>query len=169
MKASLLLLALLGVMPASLVPATATATDPAPNLESFTASGIWATDYEASLAAAQASGRLVLLNFTGSDWCVWCQRLREQILSQKPFLDYARERLVLVEVDFPEAAGQPASLKAQNQALKERYAVTGYPTVIFADADGRELGRTGYMQGGPKTFVRELKRLSVSEPKMPKS
>ncbi len=122
---------------------------------------VWTANYAAALKQAQAEKRFVLLNFTGSDWCVWCHRLRDQVFVQKPFLDYAAKHLVLVEVDFPRAKPQSDETKKQNAALDEKFGVSGYPTVILVDAEGRELGRTGYMQGGAKTFVRALKRFAA--------
>jgi protein disulfide-isomerase len=127
----------------------------------------WSTDYRAALATARSEKKLVLLDFTGSDWCVWCHRLHDEILSQKPFLDYADEQLVLVELDFPQNKPQSDELKRQNQTLAEKFGVTGYPTIILMNAEGHELGRSGYMQGGPKTFVRELKRLAAANAELP--
>lgn len=114
----------------------------------------WPTDY----AAAVKSGRPVLLNFTGSDWCVWCHRLRDEVFQTPFFARYAAETLALVELDFPRRKTLPPELKKQNEALARKFGVDSYPTIILLGADGTELARLGYMQGGPKTFVRELKR-----------
>jgi len=122
---------------------------------------VWETDYASALARAHREHKLVLLDFTGSDWCIWCHRLHDQILAKKSFVDYARDNLVLVELDFPRKTPQSAELKSQNETLSGKFSVGGYPTIIMVDADGRELGRTGYMEGGPKTFVRELRRFAA--------
>jgi protein disulfide-isomerase len=121
----------------------------------------WRTDYAASLANAKQEHRLALLDFTGSDWCVWCHRLTDEVFSQKPFVDYARDHLMLVELDFPRGKTLSPELKRQNATLAEKFGVEGYPTVIVVDGDGRELARLGYMEGGAKTFVRELKRIAA--------
>ncbi len=114
----------------------------------------WSTDY----AAAVKTGRPVLLNFTGSDWCVWCHRLRDEVFQTTFFAQYAAESLALVELDFPRKKSLSPELKKQNDALAQKFAVDSYPTIILLGPDGQELARLGYMQGGPKTFVRELKR-----------
>ena len=134
-----------------------------------TESSAWITGPDVAFRQATTSRRPLLINFTGSDWCIWCHRVRDEIFIQKHFVDYASGNLVLLEVDSPRQKKLPAELEKQNDALKEKYAVDGYPTLLLLDADGKELGRLGYMQGGPKTFVRELKRLIASAKAAPVS
>lgn len=117
------------------------------------------TDYVQAVADADAAGKAVLLDFTGSDWCGWCRRLDEEGFGRKAFKDFAAERLVLMEVDFPRRKTLAEAVAAQNRELAERFGVSGYPTIVLLDEGGKEIGRLGYMQGGAKTFVRELKRL----------
>lgn len=119
---------------------------------------VWSTDY----AAAVKTGRPVLLNFTGSDWCVWCHRLRDEVLQTAVFAQYATESLALVELDFPRKQSLSPELKKQNDGFARKFGVDSYPTIILLGSDGQELARLGYMQGGPKTFVRELKRRIAS-------
>src|SRR5437899_11282386 len=61
----------------------------------------WMTDLRAALAKAKAEKKMVLLDFTGSDWCGWCIKFNQEVLSQSAFTDYAAKNFVLVEVDFP--------------------------------------------------------------------
>ena len=61
----------------------------------------WSTDLARAQARAKAEGKAVLLNFTGSDWCGWCIKLRRDVFLKPDFEAYARTNLVLVEVDFP--------------------------------------------------------------------
>ncbi|HEU5080663.1 MAG TPA: thioredoxin fold domain-containing protein [Opitutaceae bacterium] len=119
----------------------------------------WMTDFHAAEEASGTTHRPVLLNFTGSDWCVWCSRLRNEVFAKNAFASYAQEKLILVEVDFPRAKQQSVTLKEQNAELARKYGIENYPTIVLVDANGRELGRTGYMQGGPKTFLRELRKI----------
>lgn len=128
--------------------------------ESDAAQPVWSDDFAQSAASARESDRLLLVNFTGSDWCVWCHRLRDEVFNTTPFANYAQEALVLVEVDFPRTKALPEAVQQRNRALADKYHVTGYPTVLLLKPDGEEVGRVGYMEGGPKTFVRELKRLN---------
>ncbi len=159
MKLPLLLLLSLLTTPALCL---AQEADPKTPIPAETA--VWITDPNDALQKSAATRRPLLINFTGSDWCVWCHRVRDEIFVQKHFLSYAADNLILLEVDSPRQKKLPAELEKQNNALKEKYAVEGYPTLLLLDADGKELGRLGYMQGGPKTFVRELKRLIATPP-----
>ena len=79
------------------------------------------------------------------------------MFSTKEFADYAKENLVLVEVDFPARKAQPAALKKANQKLKEQYKVEGYPTLLILSSDGKKLGEeVGYGGGGPKGVIAQL-------------
>jgi thiol:disulfide interchange protein len=61
----------------------------------------WGTDFPAALSEAQSQNKLVLLDFTGSDWCPWCIKFEHEVLSTSQFADYAGNKLVLVRLDFP--------------------------------------------------------------------
>ena len=73
-------------------------------------------------------------------------------------LTWARDNLVLVYVDFPRQDCRSKQVQRQNQELDQRYQVSSYPTLVLTDADGREITRLSYMQGGPKTFIRAIQR-----------
>ena len=68
----------------------------------FAAAG-WEDNYEKAMAKAKAEKKMVLLDFTGSDWCGWCIKLDKEVFSKKEFKDYAKENLVLVEGGVPGA------------------------------------------------------------------
>jgi len=116
----------------------------------------WTSSYDEAQARAKAEGTHLLLFFTGSDWCGWCHRLRDEVLATQHFLDWAEANLELVYVDFPREDYRSEAVQAQNRALDNTYDVSGYPTVILIQPDGTELDRYGYMEGGPKTFVRAI-------------
>jgi len=119
----------------------------------------WMTDYKAALQQAEKEKKLVLLDFTGSDWCGWCIRLDKEVFSKSEFKNYAKKNLVLVKLDFPRSKSQTAQIKAQNQQLAQQYNIEGYPTVIVLDPAGQQVGQLGYMEGGPKAFIAELDKL----------
>ncbi|MFD0893122.1 thioredoxin family protein [Luteolibacter ambystomatis] len=131
---------------------------------SFAGSGAgWTDNYEAAKAQAKKENKTILLDFTGSDWCGWCIKLDKEVFSQKAFKDYAKDKLILVEVDFPHDKRQSRKLKEQNQALAKEFGVKGYPTVILVDGDGKKVGQTGYKEGGDASYVTHLKGLLGSK------
>jgi thioredoxin-related protein len=119
----------------------------------------WLTDLSKAQAKAKAEKKLVVLDFTGSDWCGWCIKLHKEVFSQAEFEDYAKKNLVLVEVDFPRQKKQTEELKKANQSLQEKYKIEGYPTIIVLNGEGAKVGELGYQAGGPKPFIAELEKL----------
>jgi len=119
--------------------------------------GEWLTDLPKALAKAKDEKKLVLLDFTGSDWCGWCIKFNKEVLATPEFKQYANKNLVLVELDFPRRKALSPELKKANEALKDKYRVDGFPTFVVLNGDGREVGRqVGYSEGGPKAFVAKL-------------
>jgi thioredoxin-related protein len=120
----------------------------------------WLNDYKKAQQEAKASNKFLLIDFTGSDWCGWCKKLDKEILSQSQFKDYARENLVLLEVDFPRSKPQDPELRKQNQELAQQYQVGGFPTIIVLSGDGQKLWQyDGYFADGPAAFIAELEKL----------
>lgn len=119
----------------------------------------WGENYQKATAQAKAENKLVLLDFTGSDWCPWCIKLDKEVFSQPEFKEYAAKNLVLMEVDFPQTKPQAANLKAQNEKLQGKYKVEAFPTVVVLNAQGKKVGELGYQPGGPKAFIAELDKL----------
>ena len=120
----------------------------------------WLNDYKKAQQEATANHRFLLLDFTGSDWCGWCRKFDKEIWSQPQFKDYARENLVLLEVDFPRAKPQSVELKKQNQELAQQYEVQGFPTIVVLNGNGQKVWQyDGYFPGGPDAFIAELEKL----------
>jgi len=123
--------------------------------------GTWLTDLSKAQAKAKAEKKMVLVDFTGSDWCPPCKALHKNVLSSPEFLSYAKENLVLVEIDFPRTKPQSDELKKANKELAKKHDIDGYPTVIVFDSNGKELlkdvGYDGKTKGAD--FVSKLKGL----------
>lgn len=114
----------------------------------------WLTSLPQAAAQASREGKLLLLDFTGSDWCGWCMRLEAETFSKPEFIGYASKNLVLVRVDFPRRTPQSDDLKEANRALKDKYSVSGYPTVLILKPNGDELWeQPGYVPGGPRVMI----------------
>lgn len=119
----------------------------------------WDDNYEKAVAKAKAENKMLLLDFTGSDWCGWCMKLDKEVFSQKAFKDYAKQNLVLVEVDFPQGKRQTRNLKEQNERLKNEHSITGFPSIVVLSPEGQKVGRLGYTPGGPNAFIAKLEAL----------
>ena len=118
----------------------------------------WLTSVPDAQARAKKESKLVLLDFTGSDWCGWCIKFKKEVLTTPEFAEYAAKHLVLVEVDFPRKIEQSDELKKANKALGGKYKVDGYPTFVVLNKEGKEIGRqVGYAAGGPEAFIAKLK------------
>src|SRR6478672_10698476 len=102
----------------------------------------WLTDLPKAEAQAKAEKKMVMLDFTGSDWCGWCIKLNKEVFSQPDFAKYAKDNLVLVEVDFPHEKKQTEEVKKANQVLLEKYKVDSFPTIIVLNSDGEKIGET---------------------------
>ncbi len=121
-------------------------------------SGTWHTRLADAQSEARRTRKPILAFFTGSDWCGWCKKLQAEVLDTTEFKAWAPTHVVLLELDFPRRKPMPAAVKQANEALAKRYEVTGYPTVVFLTADGAQLGRTGYLEGGPARWLPNAER-----------
>lgn len=122
----------------------------------------WLSDFQKAQEEAKASNKLLLLDFTGSDWCGWCKRLRAEVFSKPEFEEYAKNNLVLMTVDFPRAKPLSSEARQQNENLAEKYGIEGFPTIVLLNGSGKQVGELGYVPGGASAFIAELKKVPKS-------
>ncbi len=120
---------------------------------------VWMTNYNAALAQAKQENKMLLMDFTGSDWCSWCIKLDKEIFSTNEFKSYASKNLVLLKLDFPKSKRLPVDEIRQNQLLAQTYQIQGYPTIIVLNSSGAKVGTLGYMRGGPSEFISSLDKI----------
>jgi len=128
----------------------------------FQAKLSWLVDYDTALKAARDQHKVLLMDFTGSDWCSWCQRLDAEVFSTDTFKAWADTHAVLLKVDFPQRQAQPDAEKKQNAELAQRFGIDGFPTIVLADATGTALGKLGYLQGGAEDWIEQAQRILKS-------
>ena len=121
----------------------------------------WKTDLNEAAAEAKANNRMLLLNFSGSDWCGWCKRLDAEVFSQEEFQAYANENLVPLLADFPRRGDQSDELKAQNRRLQDHFRIEGFPTLLLFNSDGEMIGRLGYQPGGPAAMIQSIQQVQA--------
>lgn len=114
---------------------------------------LWGTNYRAALATAAEENKNVLLEFSGSDWCPPCIRLRKTLLSDPVFIDYARKNLVLVDIDFPQSKTLAPELVKQNNALQELYGIDAFPTLVLITPQEKVIKR---LRGLPESDAKGL-------------
>jgi protein disulfide-isomerase len=122
--------------------------------------GAWLTDFEKAKKIAKKESKLVLLDFTGSDWCPPCKALHRNVVSKSDFLAYAKDNLVLVEVDFPRRKPQSPELRQANKELARKFKIEGYPTVIVTDSEGKSLSNeVGYLADTAESYIAKIEKL----------
>ena len=106
--------------------------------------GKWTQDYDAATAFAKEHGLPVMLKFTGSDWCGWCQLMERTVFSTKEFAKWAEGRVMLVTLDYPRSTDTvPEEYKKRNNNLMVQHRIQGFPTYVVTDAEGKVLGQLG--------------------------
>ena len=120
----------------------------------------WETNVTKAIEVSKKTNKPMLLFFTGSDWCGWCIRLQKEVLKTPEFATWAKQNVVLVELDYPRSKPQTNEIKQQNSQLQQIFSIQGYPTVHFAtvtETKGKinfnSLGNTGYVSGGPSAWL----------------
>ncbi len=112
----------------------------------------WYVLLDEAFEESKKTGKPIMANFTGSDWCGWCKRLDKSVFHQPGFDKWADDNVVLLELDFPRRFRVPDVVAQQNRGLQQSFGVRGYPTVWLFDLDkdpeGKfnisALGKTGY-------------------------
>ncbi|MEO0478197.1 MAG: thioredoxin family protein [Planctomycetota bacterium] len=121
----------------------------------------WHDDFDVAMAAAKESGKDLLIDFTGSDWCGWCIRLKEEVFDTDEFKAEAPNHFELVALDFPAAEEIKAKVPnpERNAELRDEHGIQGYPTILLMTSEGLVYGRTGYQAGGPSPYLEMLETM----------
>jgi len=130
---------------------------------SWPADAEWLDDFEAGKSRAAKEGKDLLLDFTGSDWCPWCIKLKKEVFSTDAFKKEAPKYFVLVELDFPRQSKLPEKLQQQNEKLSRDFQVDSFPSVCLTDAQGRLYAKTGYQDGGAERYLELLASLRAKK------
>lgn len=134
---------------------------------------VWYSDVKEAMKVSKKSKKPLMLFFTGSDWCGWCIRLQKEVFKTPEFTKWAKDNVVLVELDFPRKKQLPAELQKQNMELQQTFQVRGYPTVWIVNAttnkekqvNFEQLGTTGYVAGGPSKWLEGANQILANNKK----
>jgi protein disulfide-isomerase len=120
-------------------------------------SPVWYTNLDKAAEIAKNQGKGILINFSGSDWCKWCKKLDAEVFSKNEFINYAKNNLILVNIDFPQYTPQSKEIREYNQQLAYLFRISGYPTVVVINKQQKVVAYTGYQDGGAANYVKYLK------------
>lgn len=107
----------------------------------------WLTDLNAAKEKAAQEGKAILADFTGSDWCGYCIRLKKNVFDKPEFDTYASDKYILLEIDMPQNPKFSREQLETNRKLCEEYAIEGYPTIMVLTSQGDVAG--GFVGGMP--------------------
>lgn len=125
----------------------------------------WEVDIEKAYTQSLKTGKPILANFTGTDWCGWCIRLKRDVFVTDKFKKWAQKNVILLELDFPRKFKVPEKIAKQNSGLQQAFGVRGYPTIwVFKYIQNaqtkqnqmRGLAKTGYVAGGADAWIKDL-------------
>jgi thioredoxin-related protein len=123
----------------------------------------WLGDFKVAETEATQEHKLILINFSGSDWCGPCIRLRREILESAKFENYASDHLVLVRADFPRQKKNQLSKEQVklNEALADKYNADGkFPYTVLVDENGKILNSwDGFPNETPDQFISDISRV----------
>jgi thioredoxin-related protein len=122
--------------------------------------GSWLLDYQIAQNTAKETDKMILVNFSGSDWCGPCIRTHKEIFEKEAFLSYAKENLVLVKADFPRLKKNklsPEQFKKNNDLAVEYNPDGDFPLTLLLDANGKVVKEwKGYPDVSPEEFVKQM-------------
>lgn len=134
----------------------------------------WHTDMEKAIKISEKTNKPLMLFFTGSDWCGWCKKLVREVFKTPEFNKWAKNNVVLVDIDFPRRTKLSEELQKQNRTLAQIFQVQGYPTIwivkLTKSRTGQNvirynnsylhaIGKTGYVAGGPNTWINGVNQI----------
>ena len=108
-------------------------------LFSFNTTSEWRTDFSKAITEANTNNKFILLNFSGSDWCGPCMKLKKEVLDSEDFMKYSDTKLILIRADFPRSKKNRLSpeLTKNNENLAEKYNIEGkFPFTVLIDGKG---------------------------------
>lgn len=127
----------------------------------------WTDNIIDGIRRAERENKMLLLNFTGSDWCIWCHKLEDEIFSTQEFVEWSENNLSKVFLDFPQKLQLPENIKRQNSYMQQFFGVQGFPTIFILDAQLTPLLQTGYKEVNVAEYIRHIQKdnnISLKDP-----
>jgi thioredoxin-related protein len=123
----------------------------------------WHYNLDEARQLAKKENRLILLNFSGSDWCGPCIRMHREIFDTETFQNLAKSKLVLVRADFPRQKKNQLSAKQQdlNNSMADQYNSKGkFPYTVLMNSEGKVLQEwDGFPNVKPEEFCSQIQSI----------
>lgn len=100
------------------------------------------------LQKAKEQNKIVMIDFV-TDWCIWCKHLDMRVYNNKEVVEYANAHQINWKTDA----------EKEGKDLAKKYAVSGYPTLVFIDADGNEIDKIVGFYPAPD-FLANIKKIN---------
>lgn len=124
------------------------------------------TIFENARKNAKEKNQFILLNFSGSDWCIPCIKMRKEIFENDGFKKMSDSLLIIVNADFPrnKKNQQDTNTRKQNEALADKYNPNGaFPYTLLLDADGNVIKTwEGLPKGNAASFSNEVRAITTN-------
>ncbi len=115
----------------------------------------WLQNYNDAVSQSQATGKPILILFTGTQWCPACMKLEHEVLRRPEFIQALGSRFIFLKAEFPDY-GEEAVRTSPYKSLLEKYGVNAFPSMIIIQPDGQALFVVNYQPGGADVYIREL-------------
>ncbi len=115
----------------------------------------WMDDFREAQKLAKEQNKALLVAFLGPNWCSWSDKLEEDILGSKTFLDSLKGEVVFVKVEIPEdfEAGDFIG-----KELKQKYRVDECPSLVLVESTGNAIAKLNYLPVQSKDFVQYIRQ-----------
>jgi len=117
----------------------------------------WLVSIDKAYKLSQETGKPILANFTGSDWCGWCKRLTKSVFIHDEFKQWAEKNVILLELDYPRRKQLPPEIRQQNATLQKAFSVRGYPTIYVFDLSKNDKGEFAISALGKTNYKKTVK------------
>lgn len=129
---------------------------PMPNqVQSLSRQLNWLRNYEEAVAQSQATGKPIVILFTGTSWCPACMKLEREVLTKPEFAQAVGNRFIFVKAEFPDYA-EEAIMRSPYYSLIKSHGIEAFPTMVIVNANGQRLYTVNYQAGGPGVYINEL-------------
>lgn len=122
----------------------------------------WHRDWDIAKVEAEQANKKIILVFSGSDWCIPCIKLENEIWKSPTFIQYAQKHYVLFRADFPKRKKNklPETIQQLNDRLASEYNPKGYfPLVVVLDSNGEIKGQLGFEKVTPEAYIALIEQL----------